>query len=40
MYDRAAPFGTGIYKVGGNYAASLRAIIAAREGRICQYNFS
>jgi branched-chain amino acid aminotransferase len=30
--DRAAPFGTGIYKVGGNYAASLRAIIAARDG--------
>lgn len=24
-YDRAAPHGTGIYKVGGNYAASLRA---------------
>lgn len=24
-YDRAAPKGTGIYKVGGNYAASLRA---------------
>jgi branched-chain amino acid aminotransferase len=31
-YDRAAPLGTGIYKVGGNYAASLRAIIAARDG--------
>jgi branched-chain amino acid aminotransferase len=30
--DRAAPKGTGIYKVGGNYAASLRAIIAARNG--------
>lgn len=30
--DRAAPLGTGIYKVGGNYAASLRAIIAARDG--------
>jgi branched-chain amino acid aminotransferase len=29
--DRAAPMGTGIYKVGGNYAASLRAIIDARE---------
>jgi branched-chain amino acid aminotransferase len=29
--DRAAPHGTGIYKVGGNYAASLRAIIAARD---------
>jgi len=24
-YDRAAPHGTGIYKVGGNYAASLQA---------------
>jgi len=24
-YDRAAPLGTGCYKVGGNYAASLRA---------------
>lgn len=30
--DRAAPMGTGIYKVGGNYAASMRAIIAAHEG--------
>jgi branched-chain amino acid aminotransferase len=30
--DRAAPMGTGIYKVGGNYAASMRAIIAARDG--------
>jgi len=29
--DRAAPKGTGNLKVGGNYAASLRAIIAARE---------
>jgi branched-chain amino acid aminotransferase len=29
-FDRAAPLGTGIYKVGGNYAASLRAIIAAK----------
>ena len=25
QFDRAAPLGTGIYKVGGNYAASLRA---------------
>jgi len=24
-YDRAAPLGTGTYKIGGNYAASLRA---------------
>jgi branched-chain amino acid aminotransferase len=30
--DRAAPFGTGTFKVGGNYAASMRAIIAARNG--------
>jgi branched-chain amino acid aminotransferase len=30
-FDRAAPKGTGIYKVGGNYAASLRAIIAAHD---------
>ena len=30
--DRAAPLGTGIYKVGGNYAASMRAIVAARDG--------
>jgi branched-chain amino acid aminotransferase len=29
--DRAAPLGTGMYKVGGNYAASLRASLAARE---------
>ena len=25
QFDRAAPLGTGTYKVGGNYAASLRA---------------
>lgn len=30
-YDRAAPVGTGTFKVGGNYAASLRAIVEARE---------
>lgn len=29
--DRAAPLGTGTFKVGGNYAASLRGIIKARE---------
>ncbi len=29
--DRAAPLGTGIFKVGGNYAASLRAQVAAKE---------
>ena len=32
-YDRAAPLGTGCYKVGGNYAASLRAhMYAAGKG--------
>lgn len=30
-YDRAAPLGTGCYKVGGNYAASLRANLKAHE---------
>ena len=30
-YDRAAPLGTGIYKVGGNYAASLRASKEAHD---------
>lgn len=30
-YDRAAPLGTGRYKVGGNYAASLRANLIAHE---------
>lgn len=30
-YDRAAPLGTGRYKVGGNYAASLRASQIAHE---------
>ncbi len=30
--DRAAPLGTGNIKVGGNYAASLKAIINARDG--------
>lgn len=30
--DRAAPKGTGIFKVGGNYAASLRADVAAKAG--------
>lgn len=29
--DRAAPLGTGMYKVGGNYAASLRANRRAHE---------
>jgi len=30
-FDRAAPKGTGNLKVGGNYAASLRAIMTARD---------
>jgi branched-chain amino acid aminotransferase len=30
--DRAAPMGTGTFKVGGNYAASMRAIVAAKTG--------
>lgn len=30
-YDRAAPLGTGFYKVGGNYAASLRASERAHD---------
>jgi branched-chain amino acid aminotransferase len=29
--DRAAPLGTGTFKVGGNYAASMRAIINAKN---------
>lgn len=37
-YDRAAPLGTGIYKVGGNYAASLRAnSIAHAKGYACEF---
>jgi len=37
-YDRAAPLGTGIYKVGGNYAASLRANKIAHEaGYSCEF---
>lgn len=37
-YDRAAPLGTGIYKVGGNYAASLRANMEAHEkGYSCEF---
>ncbi len=31
-YDRAAPLGTGTFKVGGNYAASLRASKEAHDG--------
>ncbi|EZG55135.1 branched-chain amino acid aminotransferase [Gregarina niphandrodes] len=30
-YDRSAPLGTGVYKVGGNYAASLRASKKAHD---------
>lgn len=30
-FDRSAPLGTGMYKVGGNYAASLRANALAHE---------
>ena len=37
-YDRAAPLGTGIYKVGGNYAASLRANKKAHDlGYACEF---
>lgn len=37
-HDRAAPFGTGIYKVGGNYAASLYANNEAHEkGYSCEF---
>jgi branched-chain amino acid aminotransferase len=31
-YDRAAPLGTGSYKVGGNYAASLLSLKEAHDG--------
>jgi branched-chain amino acid aminotransferase len=31
-YDRAAPLGTGKFKVGGNYAASLKSMQKAHEG--------
>ncbi|MCD7710899.1 MAG: branched-chain amino acid aminotransferase [Porphyromonadaceae bacterium] len=37
-YDRSAPLGTGIYKTGGNYAASLRANKIAHElGYACEF---
>jgi branched-chain amino acid aminotransferase len=37
-YDRAAPLGTGTYKVGGNYAASMRANALAHEkGYACEF---
>ncbi len=37
-YDRAAPLGTGRFKVGGNYAASLKANhIAHENGYACEF---
>jgi branched-chain amino acid aminotransferase group II len=37
-HDRSAPLGTGIYKVGGNYAASLQANNKAHElGYACEF---
>lgn len=37
-YDRAAPLGTGTYKVGGNYAASLKAnSLAHAQGYSCEF---
>lgn len=37
-YDRSAPLGTGIYKVGGNYAASLKANKLAHDaGYSCEF---
>ena len=37
-FDRAAPLGTGTFKVGGNYAASLRANKMARDlGYSCEF---
>lgn len=37
-YDRSAPLGTGVYKVGGNYAASLKAnSIAHEKGYTCEF---
>ena len=37
-YDRSAPLGTGIYKVGGNYAASLKANqLAHQKGYSCEF---
>ena len=37
-FDRAAPYGTGRYKVGGNYAASLRANKKAHDlGYSCEF---
>lgn len=37
-YDRSAPLGTGKYKVGGNYAASMKANhIAHEKGYACEF---
>ncbi len=37
-FDRAAPYGTGTFKVGGNYAASLRANKMAHDaGYSCEF---
>lgn len=37
-YDRAAPLGTGQFKVGGNYAASLKAnTLAHQNGYSCEF---
>lgn len=37
-YDRSAPLGTGMFKVGGNYAASLRANKMAHDlGYACEF---
>ncbi|MCQ2113359.1 MAG: branched-chain amino acid aminotransferase [Bacteroidaceae bacterium] len=37
-YDRSAPLGTGMYKVGGNYAASLKANKMAHDlGYSCEF---
>lgn len=37
-FDRSAPLGTGIYKIGGNYAASLRANKMAHDlGYSCEF---
>jgi len=39
-FDRAAPLGTGSFKVGGNYAASLRALIRCKGARIFEFFIS
>ena len=37
-FDRSAPLGSGCYKVGGNYAASLRAnCLAHEQGYACEF---